>query len=284
MPWPSDQMSNATLSALMPSLPTALSDAVVRRRLLDQRADRGVDVVERGLLGALERVGVGAGDDLRLLALVHVGVGELVVAVLGDLAVVDVDAQVGAVVAHQAQPVGRRIEVDRRPRARRQHWSRAWTSWSPCRSWCRPCRCRRRRRPHRACRRPGRTSMPSTLPSMPVMFQVFTTFFWLVSTIEMVLSPHSAATSAACAADAVMRSAAEAASMDLMVIANLPVFAVARLRRRAGYGAERPSGCSAAGQEIVSGRCIHIARCRAYPGLDWPASGSFRRMAADRKP
>ena len=57
---------------------------------------------------------------------------------------------------------------------------------------------------------------------MPEMFQVFTTFFWLVSTIEIVLSPVSAATSAAGAAAAVTRRAAEAASMDLRVIGELP--------------------------------------------------------------
>ncbi len=37
---------------------------------------RRVDVVERRLLGALHRVGVGAGHDLRRLALVHVGFRE----------------------------------------------------------------------------------------------------------------------------------------------------------------------------------------------------------------
>ena len=68
----------------------------------------------------------------------------------------------------------------------------------------------------------GRTSMPSTLPAMPVMFQVFTTFFWLVSTIAMVLSPVSAATSAAEAADAVMMSAVEAARIDLMIMGRTP--------------------------------------------------------------
>ena len=43
----------------------------------------------------------------------------------------------------------------------------------------------------------GRTSMPTTLPATPSIFQVLVTAFLLVSTIEMVLSPDSAATSAA---------------------------------------------------------------------------------------
>ena len=126
-------MSNATVVDLDAELADRVEHAVVRRRLLEQAADRGVDVVERGFLGALERVGVGAGDDVRLLALVHVGVGELVRAVGDDLAVVDVDAQVGAVVADDAQPVGHRVEVDRRRACRASAWFRASTSSSPCR-------------------------------------------------------------------------------------------------------------------------------------------------------
>ena len=47
----------------------------------------------------------------------------------------------------------------------------------------------------------GRTSMPSTLPVTPWIFQVLVTDLLLVLTIEMVLSPESAATSAACADD-----------------------------------------------------------------------------------
>ena len=76
--------------------------AVIRRRLLDQPADRGVDVVERGFLGTFDRIGIGAGDDIGLLTLVHVGVGELVRAVGGDLAAAvkgRVQAPIG-VVAH----------------------------------------------------------------------------------------------------------------------------------------------------------------------------------------
>ena len=42
--------------------------------------------------------------------------------------------------------------------------------------------------------------MPTTLPLTPWIFQVLVTFLALVSTMEMVLSPESAATSAACAA------------------------------------------------------------------------------------
>ena len=110
----------------------------------------------------------------------------------------------------------------------------------------------------------GRTSMPSTLPAMPVMFQVFTTFFWLVSTIAMVLSPVSAATSAAEAADAVMMSAVEAARMDLMVMAELPV----RCRPNATTRGVRtgPSWADAAGRSTKCEEAVHpFHRPAAYP-------------------
>jgi len=51
--------------------------AVVRRCLLDQAGDGAVDIEQRRLLGALERVDVGAGDDVGLLALVHVAKARL---------------------------------------------------------------------------------------------------------------------------------------------------------------------------------------------------------------
>ena len=59
----------------------------------------------------------------------------------------------------------------------------------------------------------GRTSMPATLPAMPWIFQVLVTDLLPVSTIEMVLSPESAATSAAGAAAVPSRRAADAARM-----------------------------------------------------------------------
>ncbi len=90
--------------------------AVVGLRLLDQRADRGVDVVERRLLGLAEGVRVGGRYDRGLLAFVHVALLEGEADVLGHLAALDVDAQVGAVGAHEAQLVGHRIEIDDRPR------------------------------------------------------------------------------------------------------------------------------------------------------------------------
>src|SRR3954463_8810728 len=65
----------------------------------------------------------------------------------------------------------------------------------------------------------GRTSMPSTLPLTPWIFQVLVTDLLLVLTIEMVLSPDSAATSAACAEIAPMMTAADTARMALNCIA-----------------------------------------------------------------
>src|SRR5687767_1638854 len=59
----------------------------------------------------------------------------------------------------------------------------------------------------------GRTSMPSTLPATPSIFQVLVTAFLLVSTIDTVLSPVSAATSAACTAEGPSRTAANTAGM-----------------------------------------------------------------------
>ena len=181
--------------------------AVVRRRLLDQRADRGVDVVERGFLGALHRVGVGAGDDVRLLALVHVGVGELVRAVLRDLAVVDVDAEVGAVVAHHAQPVGHRVEVDGRQvvgqlvvglvqlrlhgRLAGLHVDRVDAAvGADAHTACRRPDARRCRAP---CRRRPRSSRSWSRPSC-----------WCRRS-RWCCRPYSAATSAACAAAALMQ-------------------------------------------------------------------------------
>src|SRR5262249_23467291 len=99
----------------------SVEDAVVRRRLLDQGAGGGVDVVEAGFLRALHRVDVGAGGHLRHFALVDVRIGELQLPVFRHLAVVDVDAQVGSVAADQPHAVGNGIEVDRGPAADRQH-------------------------------------------------------------------------------------------------------------------------------------------------------------------
>ena len=81
----------------------------------------------------------------------------------------------------------------------------------------------------------GRTSMPSTLPLTPWIFQVLVTDLLLVLTIEMVLSPESAATSAACAEAAQMMTAVDAARMVRKCIALSLGFTVARLRPR-GYG------------------------------------------------
>src|SRR6266550_8561475 len=69
----------------------------------------------------------------------------------------------------------------------------------------------------------GRTSMPSTLPLTPWIFQVLVTDLLLVLTIEMVLSPDNAATSAACAAAAPMMTAADAARMDRNCIVHSPL-------------------------------------------------------------
>src|SRR5262249_7590288 len=69
-------------------------------------------IVERRRLGALPRIGVGAGYDLRGLAGVGVAVLVFVRAVDGRLPVVDVDPQASAVGAHHPQPVGHWIEVD----------------------------------------------------------------------------------------------------------------------------------------------------------------------------
>src|SRR5215204_4995426 len=59
----------------------------------------------------------------------------------------------------------------------------------------------------------GRTSMPSTLPATPSIFQVLVTVFLAVSTIDTVLSPVRAATSAACTAVDPSRTAANTAGM-----------------------------------------------------------------------
>ena len=68
----------------------------------------------------------------------------------------------------------------------------------------------------------GRTSMPSTLPATPSIFQVLVIAFLPVSTMAMVLSPVSAATSAACADTEPMMAAADAARMVLNCIDTLP--------------------------------------------------------------
>src|SRR3954451_652057 len=78
----------------------------------------------------------------------------------------------------------------------------------------------------------GRTSMPSTLPLTPWIFQVLVTDLLLVLTIEMVLSPDSAATSAACTETAPTMTAADAARMVRNCIALSLGFAVARCDRR----------------------------------------------------
>ena len=96
-----------------------LQHAVVGRALQHQRAGAAVDMEQLGALGALGRVGVGAGRDHRLLAVV--GVGGVVVQRLvdGGRAIVDIDAQALAVGGDDAQPVGGRVEVDDRARAQR---------------------------------------------------------------------------------------------------------------------------------------------------------------------
>src|SRR5882672_11486594 len=81
----------------------------------------------------------------------------------------------------------------------------------------------------------GRTSMPRIFPLTPWIFQVLVTDLLLVLTIEMVLSPVSAATSAACAEAAPMMTAADAARMVRKCIALSLGFAVARCDQR-GYG------------------------------------------------
>src|SRR5258708_27049605 len=81
----------------------------------------------------------------------------------------------------------------------------------------------------------GRMSKPSTLPSMPEIFQVLITAFLLVSTIETVLSPESAATSAAWAAVAPIRRTAEAVRTAQNVMALSLGIAVADCDH-SGYG------------------------------------------------
>src|SRR5689334_24370715 len=92
--------------------------------------------------------------------------------------------------------------------------------------------------------------MPSTRPLTPWIFQVFMIDLVLVLTIEMVLSPESAATSAACAATALKTTAADAANNVRNFIA-LSLCYVARLRRREGYGADAPAGCGRADNKYV---------------------------------
>ena len=86
----------------------------------------------------------------------------------------------------------------------------------------------------------GRTSMPSTLPATPVMFQVFTTFFWLVSTIEMVLSPDKRGDLGGLRGGGGDDDGRRRGQNGLDGHGKLPWFAVARLRLQAGT--ERSAG------------------------------------------
>ena len=96
-----------------------LENAVIGRALQHQRAGAAVDMEQLGALGAFGRVGIGAGGNRGLLALV--GVGGIVVQRLVDRcrAIVNIDAQALAIGADDAQPIGGRVEVDDRARAER---------------------------------------------------------------------------------------------------------------------------------------------------------------------
>jgi len=89
-----------------------IEHAVIRRSLGHQHSGCGIDVVERRRLGALPRIGVGAGHDFGRLAGIGVAVLVLVRAVDHRFPVIDIDAQAGAVRSHHAQPIGHRVEID----------------------------------------------------------------------------------------------------------------------------------------------------------------------------
>ena len=132
----------------------------------------------------------------------HVGLGEAQAAVLRHGAVVDVDAQIGAVGADHAQPVGDRVEVDRDRRGFRQrHAELRLLRRLAGGDVDRPDRCRRGRG-RRACRRRGARRCRRACPRRRTPSSSSSTFLAPTSTMASVSSPRSAARLWACAAPA----------------------------------------------------------------------------------
>src|SRR5262245_30969101 len=128
----------------------------------------------------------------------------------------------------------------------------------------------------------GRTSMPATLPLMPWIFQDFTTFLAPVSTIEIVLSPDSAATCAACADAALSRSAADAAR-------NVPTF-MATLRCSVSPDCDHEPDTEdargrmpAVGSNKCEGGCIQPAG-PAVVAMTLARNGLFRKLGNAAEP
>ena len=110
----------------------------------------------------------------------------------------------------------------------------------------------------------GRTSMPTTLPVMPWIFQVLVTFLALVSTIEIVLSPESAATWAACAAGGAEQKGRRGGQDGPKLHVTLPWVRCRPIATTAGYGAGGRDGCAGADKIIV--RPLHpIGGTRGIP-------------------
>src|SRR3954470_435521 len=117
--------------------------------------------------------------------------------------------------------------------------------------------------------------MPSTLPLTPWIFQVLVTDLLLVLTIEMVLSPDSAATSAACAETAPMMTAADTARM----VRNCIALSLGRPMRLKGIRTRLAGGCRMAAE-------INVIRLHPFGAGDGTpmtlaAFRPFRRMHAN---
>ena len=104
LPAPSDQMSKASLVRLDAELADRTQHAIIGRRLLDQTTDRGIDIEQRRSSFAPSPNGTAQApatmSGFSPLCICRVGI--FAVAVLGNLAVLDIGAQAHAVSTHRA--------------------------------------------------------------------------------------------------------------------------------------------------------------------------------------